>query len=84
MVKNTYDIENSGTTENYLEIDSPCNQKRKNTNDSITVVLPDGTTINSSRTVMLDIQNLPEEARKCYLFKELKHPLLSISKIFDS
>ena len=64
LVKNTYAIADSETTGHFIEMDSPYNQKRKNANDGIKAVLPDGTTMNSSHTVMLDIQNLPEEVRR--------------------
>ena len=84
LVKDNFAIADSGTTDRFLEINSPCKQHFKNTNDDITAVLPDGTIINSSHTAMLDINHLPEEARRCYLFKELKHPLLSISQLCDS
>ena len=79
LVKDNYAITGSGTTGNFLEIDSPYKKKCKNTNDGITVVLPSGITFNSSHTVMVDINHIPKKARRCYLFKEIKHPLISIS-----
>ena len=61
LVKNNFAITDSGTTDHFLERTSPYKQKYRNTNDGITVMLPDGSIITSSHTGMLDMNHLPEK-----------------------
>ena len=76
-------IIDSGSTGNFLHIDSPCENIIPTTN-GIRVKMPNGTSIISTHTADLALPGLPKAARKAHLFPDLKSgPLISISAMCD-
>ena len=82
VLKQNMAIADSGTTGHFLQINSDCIEKRKVTS-GLEVKLPDGATIKSTHTAILDIPQLPMRARRAHLFPDIKHALLSISMLCD-
>ena len=63
-------------------MDSLCENKKR-TSKGVYVQLPDGTSIESTHTALINFPNLPIEARRAHLFPKIKHALLSISMLCD-
>ena len=77
-----YAIADSGTTGHFLQMESTCSNRKRN-RDGVRVQLPDGSTIQSTHTALINFPQLPMEARRAHLFPNIKHALLSISMLCD-
>ena len=74
----------SGCTGKFLLIDSPCTN-RQSTDNGIKVTLPYGTSIQASHTALLDLPNLPPNARTAHIFPDLNNTILiSIGQFCDN
>ena len=81
--RDTTAILDSGTTGNYLMLDTPCDDIRP-AETPVQVQLPDGRTMNSSHTGILCLPGLPLAARRAHIFPALKdHALLSVGLLCD-
>lgn len=76
-------IIDSETTDNYIKTTAPSNAHQKTTK-SIEVQVPNGETINSNTITTLQLEQLPENARKSYVFKDISQNLLSVGKLCDN
>lgn len=77
-------IADTGTTGNFLCTHSPCINKQPD-NNPIAVKLPNGQLIYNTHTAELPNVNIPEAARKAYIFPDLNgHALLSIGLLADN
>jgi hypothetical protein len=73
----------SACTSNFLKINSHCVDKRP-TSNGLRVQLPNGTIIQSTHTALLDLPQLPIEARRAHLFPSLHtSALISIGQLCD-
>ena len=73
----------SGCTSHFLKSTSHCINKQP-TSNGIRVKLPDGTIIQSTHTALLDLPELPIEARRAHVFPNLNNSaLISISQFCD-
>jgi hypothetical protein len=74
----------SGCTEHFLLENAKCSNK-KSTVTPLAVQLPNGDTITSTHTAMLNMPSLPHEARQAHIIPGLaQHSLLSVGKMCDS
>ena len=78
-------IADSGCTGHYLPADTTtCSNKQPTTSaNSISVKIPNGSSMSSTHTAELNIPNLPREAGKAHIFKDLVNPLLSLGQLCD-
>ena len=72
----------SGTTGHFLHMQSKCVNKRRTT-EGLQVKLPNGATTTSTHVSLLDLPQLPMEARRAQIFPDVKHALISISMLCD-
>ena len=82
VIRQNMAIADSGTTGHFLQMNSECVDKRT-TSEGLKVGLPDGSTITSTHTALLNIPQLPMRARRAHLFPKITHALLSISMLCD-
>jgi hypothetical protein len=74
-------IDDSGCTGHFLLVNAPCLNKVKS-QTPLTVRLPNGSTMESSHTAELDIQELNAAASKAHVFPGIpNHSLLSVGKL---
>jgi hypothetical protein len=76
-------ILDSGTTGNYLTVDSAVTNI-KPTPNGIQAKIPDGTILQATHQCELRLPNLPPKARVAHVFKEFHNPLLSIALLCDN
>jgi hypothetical protein len=73
----------SGCTDHFILVNAPCLNKVKSWTP-LTVLLPNGATIESSHTAELDIPGLNAAASKAHVFPGMaNHSLLSVGKLCD-
>jgi hypothetical protein len=76
-------IVDSGTTGHYFQVETATAQ-RQLTTTPIKVQLPDGATIESTHTCILDLPKLPSKAQEGHIFPKLaNHALLSVAVLCD-
>ena len=76
-------IADTGCTGHYIHITTP-HSNRTIANPGISVILPDGNTIHSTHTAILDLPHLPPAARIAHIFPTLSSgSLLSIGLLCD-
>lgn len=74
----------TGSSGHFIPI--TCEHLLKNvqfTANPITVTCPDGSVMMSTKTAILDLPQIPIEARRCHLFPTIQGALLSIGKFCD-
>jgi hypothetical protein len=77
-------ILDSGCTSNFLSTTAPCNNKQE-AHVPLSVNMPNGTTIQSSRTCDLLLADLPPQAWKAHILPGLVHnSLISVGQLCDS
>ena len=76
-------ILDSGTTGNYLTINSPVDNLTPTPN-GVRAKIPDGTILQASHRCELRLPQLPAKARIGHIFTEFKNPLLSVALLCDS
>ena len=76
------EVADTGTTYNYLTLDSPCDNKKPAV-IAIPIRIPNGEIITSTHTTLLPKTDLPIEARKAHIFPGLNKALLSIGTFCD-
>ena len=76
-------ILDSGTTGNYLTINSPVDNLTPTPN-GVRAKIPDGTILEASHQCELRLPQLPAKARIGHIFTEFKNPLLSVALLCDS
>ena len=83
MITNTSAFLDSGCSSHFITTDTPTLSTTPNT--STTVQLPDGTTLTSSHTAIIDLHPaLPPAAQTAHVLPELQNSLLSVSQLCDS
>ena len=75
-------VADTGTTGNYLTLNSPCCNKRKAIH-LLPIQMPNGEIITSTHTALLNHQDLPFQARQAHLFPGLRKALLSIGNFCE-
>jgi hypothetical protein len=74
----------SGCTSHFLLENAKCS-KKKSTTTPLAVRLPNGDTITSTHTALLNMPVLPQAARQAHILPGLaQHSLLSVEKMCDS
>ena len=73
-------VADTGTTGNYLTLDSPCDNKQQAVHP-LPIQMPNGEIITSMHTSILSNQDLPIQARKSHLFPELNKALQYIGTL---
>ena len=73
MNTNDLAIMDSGTTGHILQMDTSCGNKKR-TSKAVCVKLPDGSTIESTHTALINFHQLPLEARRAHLFPHINMP----------
>ena len=73
-------VADTGTTEHYLDLDSPCDNKKQAIH-TLPIQIPNGEIIASTHTALLSCQDLQIQARQAHLFPGLNKALLSIGKL---
>jgi hypothetical protein len=76
-------ILDSGTTGNYLTIDSPVDKLTPAPN-GVPAKIPDGRILQASHQCELRLPQLPAQAQIGHIFTEFKNPLLSVALLCDS
>ena len=80
-------VADSGTTGNFICVNTPCSNKIKVNNGTI-VGMPDGNTIQATHTASLDLTHLgidlPLQALKASIFPGLQRPLISLGIFCDA
>ena len=76
-------VAETGTTVNYLTLDSPYSNKKKAVHP-LPIQMPNEEVIKSTNTALLDHPDLPLQAQQAHLFPGLTKALLSIGTLCEN
>ena len=81
---NNWAIVDSGASNHYLTTKAPATEILPATSP-ISITLPDGTTVESTHTCLLDLPQLPLEARRAHIIPQLaSHSLISVPTLCNA